>query len=95
MHLAHRAYLLLTATAVLAIVAIWSGDDSVAGIWRWPALLLAVGLAIESWGVRHTPVGVAVDARPRVYLGREDRIAFTIANATPRPLLYGDRKSVV
>jgi uncharacterized protein (DUF58 family) len=86
MHLAHRAYLLLVAAAVLAIAAIWSGDEYVDGLWRWPALLLAVGLAIESWSVRRTPVGVAIEAQPRFYLGREDRIAFTIANATPRPL---------
>src|SRR2546429_5140638 len=39
-HLAHRAYVLVLLTAVMAIAGIWSSEPALADLWRIPAGLL-------------------------------------------------------
>lgn len=86
MHLAARAYQLVVLTAVLAIAGIWSDEPAFAALWRWPALLLLAGLAIEGWLTRRPGVDFNVEVQPRLYLGREHRGAFAFTNRTRRPL---------
>ena len=68
MHLAQRAYVLVLLTAVMAIAAIWSGEPGVADLWRIPAGLLLLGLALEGWFVRRMPVEVRLASAPRAFL---------------------------
>ncbi|HEU4625281.1 MAG TPA: DUF58 domain-containing protein [Steroidobacteraceae bacterium] len=84
MHLAERAYALVVLTAVLIIAGTWSSDPAFAGLWRWPAALLLLGLALEGVFVRRTPIHASVDTRPRALLGREQPAAFTFANPSNR-----------
>ena len=43
-----NAFLLVLLTVGAAIASDWSGDSSLAGVWRFPAALLLLGLAYES-----------------------------------------------
>src|SRR3989440_6625371 len=85
-HLAHRAYVLVLLTAVMAIAAIWSRGPGVADLWRIPAGLLLLGLALEGWLVRRVPVKARLATAPRAFLGRPHAAAFVFANASARPL---------
>src|SRR5205823_4265809 len=85
-HLAHRAYVLVLLTAVMAITGIWSSEPAVADLWRIPAGLLLLGLALEGWWVRRPPVAVRLAIAPRAFLGRPLAVAFVFANASARPL---------
>src|SRR5256885_13212043 len=85
-HLAHRAYVLVLLTAVMAITGIWSSEPAVADLWRIPAGLLLLGLALEGWWVRRPPVAVRLATAPRALLGRPHAVAFVFANASARPL---------
>ncbi|TLY84907.1 MAG: DUF58 domain-containing protein, partial [Gammaproteobacteria bacterium] len=86
MHLAHRAYVLVLLTAVMAIAGIWSSEPALADLWRIPAGLLLLGLALEGWCVRRQPVAVRLATAPRAFLGRPHAAAFVFANASARPL---------
>ena len=86
MHLAARAYLLVFLTAVLAIAAIWSADQSVAPLWRIPALLLLVGLAIEGLFMRRPRIEAWLATSARGFLGRPHPAAFVFANRSARAL---------
>jgi uncharacterized protein (DUF58 family) len=86
MHLAPRAYLLVTLTAVLAIVAIWSDAPLMHQLWRVPALLLLLGLTFEGLYLRATPVSVQLDIPPRAFLGRLQEMAFVFTNRAARAL---------
>jgi uncharacterized protein (DUF58 family) len=87
MHLAQRAYLLLVLTAVLAIGGLWSQDPALAPLWRWPAALLLLGIALESLSIRRMQWHVAVDTAPRAFLGRPQAAAFAFSNEGARDLL--------
>ncbi len=84
MHLAQRAYVLLTLTAVLAITGIWSSDPALADLWRVPAVLLLLGLAYEGFLIRKALVTADIEAADRVFLGREQHAAFTFRNDSTR-----------
>jgi uncharacterized protein (DUF58 family) len=86
MHLARRAYVLVLLSAVLAIIGIWSSEVEYAGLWRIPAVLLLLGLAVERFLVGRAPVEVRVETPSRAFLGRPQPAAFTFANPSPRPL---------
>ena len=86
MHLARRAYLLVLLTAVMAIAGIWSGGESVAGLWHVPAGLLLLGLAFEAWFMRRAPLSVALETAPRAFLGRPQPAAFVFRNQAARAL---------
>src|SRR5438309_3130749 len=85
-HLAHRAYFLVLLTAVMAIAGIWSSEPALADLWRIPAGLLLLGLALEGWCVRRPPVGVRLATAPRAFLGRPHAAAFVFTNASPQRL---------
>jgi uncharacterized protein (DUF58 family) len=84
MHFAERAYALAVLTALLAIAGTWSSDPAFAGVWRWPAALLLLGLAIEGWLARRTAVRADVDTAPHALLGREQPASFAFTNDSPR-----------
>ena len=85
MHLAPRAYLLIVLTAVLAIAGIWSEDAGLAQLWRLPALLLLVGISIESRVVRRAVVQTDIETMGTAVLGRPQQAAFVFRNvAGPR-----------
>jgi hypothetical protein len=80
MHFAERAYFLIVATAVVAIAGIWSTDPALTGLWRWPAVLLLLGLAGEALFIRRMVLRADVDTAARALLGRAQRAAFTCRN---------------
>jgi uncharacterized protein (DUF58 family) len=86
MHLAQRAYILLVLTAVLAIAGIWSPQPGIAGLWRWPAMLLLGGIAAESAWSRRRRWRIDVEIARRVFLGRPQRAAVLLHNEDSRPL---------
>jgi len=81
-HLANRAYVLVLLTAVMAIAGIWSSEPALADLWRIPAGLLLLGLALEGWCVRRLPVAVRLATAPRAFLGRPHAAAFVFTNAS-------------
>ena len=86
MHLSERAYALLVATAVLAIAGLWSQDSALVLLWCWPAALLLLGLAAESFLIRRVLLSADVESAARATLGREQHAAFTFRNAAKRAL---------
>jgi uncharacterized protein (DUF58 family) len=86
MHLAERAYFLIVATALLAIAGLWSADPALAGLWRWPAALLLLGLAGEALFIRRVVIRADVDTGARARLGREQSAAFIFRNESSRAL---------
>src|SRR5215469_10750155 len=86
MHLATRAYVLVLLTAVLAIAGIWSAERSLAEVWRIPAGLLLLGLALEGLFMRRTPIEAQLAIAPRTFLGRPEPVAYVFANRAARAL---------
>jgi uncharacterized protein (DUF58 family) len=86
MHLAHRAYVLLVLTAILAIAGIWSSRPAMAGLWRWPAILLLGGVAFESASRRRRRWWLELQAAPRAFLGRPQPAALVLHNEAAGPL---------
>src|SRR5207249_291004 len=80
------SYVLVLLTAVMAIAGIWSSEPALADLWRIPAGLLLLGLALEGWCVRRLPVAVRLATAPRAFLGRPHAAAFVFTNASARPL---------
>jgi uncharacterized protein (DUF58 family) len=85
MHLAARAYVLAFLAAMLAIAAIWSGPGA-DGLWRIPALLLCLGLALEAMVVRRAPPSVRLATASRALLGRPQPGALVFVNRSRRAL---------
>jgi uncharacterized protein (DUF58 family) len=86
MHLARRSYVLVTLTAVIAIAGIWSSDRELALLWRVPAALLLLGLAIEGLCVRRLLPKVRIDTLAPAFLGRSQPAALVFTNRSGRPL---------
>src|SRR5438045_8708965 len=84
-HLAHRAYVLVLLTAVMAIAGIWSSEPALADLWRIPAGLLLLGLALEGWCVRRQPGAVRLATAPRAFLGRPHAACFACATPSAPP----------
>jgi uncharacterized protein (DUF58 family) len=80
MHFSARAYLLIVATAILAIAGFWSADPSFAGLWHWPALVLLAGLACEGFIIRRVALVSDVETAARAALGHAQSAAFTFRN---------------
>ena len=76
MHLARRAYVLVLLTAVLAIVGIWSAEPDWARLWRIPAGLLLLGLAVEARYLRRPRLTAHLAAAPRALLGVPHPVGF-------------------
>src|ERR1700761_4892232 len=86
MHLSQRAYVLIMLTAILAIAGIWSSDPAFLDLWRFPAVLLLIGLTIEGLFIRRAVVTAGVETAARALLGREQAAWFAFHNATTRPI---------
>lgn len=86
MHLSQRAYVLILLIAVLAIAGIWSSEPAFSQLWRFPAVLLLAGLAIEGLFIRQAVVTAEVETAARAFLGREQEAAFAFHNGTARPI---------
>jgi uncharacterized protein (DUF58 family) len=70
MGLRPNALLLVLLTAVIAVVSYWSRDSSLTGLWLFPAALLMLGLAYESWTVSRSGLSCEFEPPERFYLGR-------------------------
>ena len=86
MSLSARAFTLIALTFLLAIVGLWTQDETLHGLWRWPAALILLGLAIESVLVRHRRFALRVDVAPRGYLGRPMQGRMVLENRDRAPL---------
>ena len=86
MHLARRSYVLVMLTAVIAIAGIWSSDRGLVQMWRFPAGVLLLGLALEGFLVRRLQPEVQVDTAARAFLGRPQPAAFVFTNRAARAL---------
>jgi uncharacterized protein (DUF58 family) len=86
MHLARRSYALVLLTAVIAIAAIWSSDRELSLLWRVPAALLLLGLALEGLLVRRLVPQARIDTASSAYLGRPQRGAVVLTNRANRLL---------
>jgi uncharacterized protein (DUF58 family) len=84
MHFSQRAYLLIMLTAVLAVAGIWSTDPGLGDLWRIPAALLLVGLAIEGLFIRRASVTAEIETAARAFLGREQGAAYAFHNGSSR-----------
>jgi uncharacterized protein (DUF58 family) len=86
MHFSQRAYLLIMLTTVLAIAGIWSTDPGLTDLWRIPAALLLIGLALEALFIHRACVTAEVETAPRAFLGREQAAAYAFHNESSRPV---------
>jgi uncharacterized protein (DUF58 family) len=84
MHFSQRAYALILLTAVLAVAGIWSVEPGFADLWRIPAGLLLVGLAIEGWFIRRAAITAEIETAARAFLGREQAAAYVFHNGSSR-----------
>lgn len=86
MHFSQRAYVLIMLTTVLAVAGIWSTDPGLADLWRIPAALLLIGLAVEGLFIRRASVTAEIETAPRAFLGREQAAAYAFHNDSSRPV---------
>jgi uncharacterized protein (DUF58 family) len=87
MHLARRSYILIVLTAVIAIAGVWAAPEEFAArLWRIPAGLLLLGLALDVYLVRRFVPQVRVETAARAFLGRAQPGAFVFVNRTARAL---------
>jgi uncharacterized protein (DUF58 family) len=86
MNLSARALTLIALTMVLAIVGLWTAEDTLRGLWKLPAALILLGLAVESFLLRRRPFSLFVDIAPRGYLGRPMDARMMLENRSPAPL---------
>jgi uncharacterized protein (DUF58 family) len=86
-HLARRSYILIVLTAVIAIAGIWAGAQEIpARLWRIPAGVLLLGLAVDGYLVRRLVPQVRLDTAARAFLGRSQPGAFVFVNHAARTL---------
>jgi uncharacterized protein (DUF58 family) len=85
-HLARRSYILVMLTAVIAIAGVWSSDRSLARLWRVPAGVLLLGLAVEGVWVRRLRPQARIDTPTPAFLGQPQRGTFVFTNSSARPL---------
>jgi len=87
MHPAQRTYVVLVLTAVLAIAGVWSDQADLASLWRVPALLLLIGVAVEGYLIGRTEIRFEVQTVSHALLGRQQSAAFVFHNDTSRAVL--------
>ncbi len=81
-----NAFLLVLLTVAAAIAGDWSGDSSLAGVWRFPAALLLLGLAYESWLVSRSRLAFELETPEQLYLGRAALFRFVCTHSLNRTL---------
>jgi uncharacterized protein (DUF58 family) len=84
MHLSQRAYVFLMLIAVLAVAGIWSTEPALADLWRIPAVLLLMGLAMEGLFIRRALVSAEIETASCAFLGREQDAAYAFHNGSSR-----------
>jgi uncharacterized protein (DUF58 family) len=80
------AFVLVLLTVAAAIVGNWSNDSSLAGVWRFPAALLLLGLAYESLLVSRSRLAFELETPEQLYLGRAAVFRFICTHALNRNL---------
>ena len=86
MSLRRFAMMLLLTTAIIAVAGYWSPDAGRLGLWRFPAALLLLGLAYESWVVAHSGVACRFEPPERFLLGRDATVRFVLEHGLRRNL---------
>jgi uncharacterized protein (DUF58 family) len=81
-----NAFLLALLTVAIAIASDWSGEPGLAGVWRFPAALLLLGLAYESWLVSRSRLACELQAPEQLFLGRAAVLRFVCSHALKRKL---------
>jgi uncharacterized protein (DUF58 family) len=76
MSLRPNALLLVLLTAVIAVVGYWSRDGALVGLWLFPAALLMLGLAYESWIISRSGLSCEFEPPERLFLGRGSAARF-------------------
>lgn len=85
MSLRRNALLLATLTTLLAIIGGWSGNDTLAGLWRLPLALLLLGLAYEAWLATRAHLTMSIEGRSAQYaLGRASSLRVTLSQQLAR-----------
>ena len=73
MSLRQNAFVLAVLTVFVAIMGAWSGDATLAGLWRLPLGLLLLGLAYEGWMTTRAHLSLTIDAgQLGAYLGAQE-----------------------
>jgi uncharacterized protein (DUF58 family) len=86
MSLRPNALLLVLLTAVIAVVSYWSRDAALTGLWLFPAALLMLGLAYESWMVSRSGLSCEFEPPERFFLGRRSTVRFHCRHTLRRSL---------
>ena len=86
MHLARRSYVLVMLTAVIAVAGIWSSGHALARLWRVPAGLLLLGLAVDGVLARRLQPPVRIETADPAFLGRAQPGAVVFTNRAARAL---------
>src|SRR5690606_23717708 len=87
MNLRRNALVLAVLTALIAVLADWSGNEALRSLWRIPAGLLLLGLAYESLIARRARVTLTLDAPRRWYLGRANSLRMRLQQQLHRSLV--------
>lgn len=81
-----NAFGLILFTVAVAIAGDWSGGQILAGLWHFPAALLLLGLAYESWILSRSGLAFELDAPERLFLGRANTFRFVCRHGLKRTL---------
>ena len=84
MHLTGRSLLLALVVVVTFIAAQWSDDPDIADLWRAVLLLLAAGLAFESWAQGRVALRARLALPAALHLGRETRVDLAVTHDSRR-----------
>lgn len=84
MSLRQNALLLAVLTVLVAIVGAWSGDATLAGMWRLPLALLLLGLAYEGWMTLRAGLSLRIGAEQRGVLGRVTALRLALTHKLSR-----------
>ncbi|HEY5809518.1 MAG TPA: DUF58 domain-containing protein [Povalibacter sp.] len=84
MSLRQNALLFAVMTALVAIVGAWSGDPTLAGLWRLPLGLLLLGLAYEGWNATRAKLSLTIEPGQRGILGRTESLQLSLQHQLHR-----------
>ncbi|HMN46415.1 MAG TPA: DUF58 domain-containing protein [Povalibacter sp.] len=87
MSLRQNAFVLAVLTALVAIMGAWSGDATLAGLWRLPLGLLLLGLAYEGWMTTRAHLGLTIEPDQRGILGRGGSLQISVQHQLHRDAL--------